>query len=69
MIFHLEDDAQIGQVVGASAESAAPTTSLNQYSRPIPPPLNQGSLRTAGDKAKLYVSCHCRSCVTLTQCC
>lgn len=56
MIFHLEDDAQ----VATSTESAASTTSLNTHNRPIPPPLNQGSLRTVGDKAKLYVSCYCR---------
>ena len=53
MIFHLEDDVQLL----ASNEQGASTAKVNQQIRqiPPPPPSNQGLLRTAGDKAKLYV--------------
>ena len=53
MIFHLEDDVQLL----ASNEPGASMAKVNQQIRqiPPPPPSNQGLLRTAGDKAKLYV--------------
>lgn len=55
MIFHLEDDVV---QLPASNEPAASMTKVNQQIRQIPPPplSNQGLLRTAGDKAKFYVS-------------
>ncbi|XP_057366320.1 C2 domain-containing protein 5-like isoform X1 [Daphnia carinata] len=49
MIFHLEDDVQLA----TSNEQAA--SRVNQPNRHIPPPSNQGLLKTPGDKAKIFV--------------